>query len=247
MGAGKERGVLMSVWIEGKKKAKKEAGWKDVLVPCDVAADVAGPCVRQAQRRVSACRKWCVSPGDKLFLQNKEIIRKMTAGPASRKPRGPGLRVLPPTISLLRFPVPLPPSESKQRRCNAALCEIPALCVTIYLFPNFSFSISHLNVLIWHLGSHLHTSSPISYGPQGRRVEEQCGGWPANCQTHWHVNPKSRIVSLGAQAVTPGNHGVWQPHWGLGSTAFWEQIPAQSPPQAFPPKSHPLLPSARRM
>ncbi|TNN88952.1 hypothetical protein EYF80_000830 [Liparis tanakae] len=61
--------------------------------------DVAGPGVGPAQRRVSQCRKWRVSPGDKLFLQNKEIIRKMTAGPANRKPRGPGLRELPPSIS----------------------------------------------------------------------------------------------------------------------------------------------------
>lgn len=61
-----------------------------MLVPCDVAADVLGPSVSPAQRQVSPGRKWRVSPSDKLFLQNKEIIRKMTAGPADGKPGGGG-------------------------------------------------------------------------------------------------------------------------------------------------------------
>lgn len=59
-----------------------------MLVPCDVAADVLGPSVSPAQRRVSPGRKWRVSPSDRLFLQNKEIIRRMTAGLADWKPGG---------------------------------------------------------------------------------------------------------------------------------------------------------------
>lgn len=59
-----------------------------MLVPSDAAADVLGPSVSPAQRRVSPGRKWRVSPSDRFFLQNKEIIRKMTAGLADGRPRG---------------------------------------------------------------------------------------------------------------------------------------------------------------
>lgn len=100
----------------GRKKAKKHR--QDERVCWSLVmwlADVAGPSVSPAQRRVSPCRKWRVSPGDKLFLQNKEIIRKMTAGPGNRKPKGPGLGELPPSISWPRSASPSPPSEGKQR------------------------------------------------------------------------------------------------------------------------------------
>lgn len=38
----------------------------------------------------------------------------------------------------------------------------------------------------------------------------------------------------GLGAVTPGNHGVWQPHWGLRSAAFWERPRAAFQPRVLP-------------
>ncbi len=44
---------------------------------------------------------------------------------------------------------------------------------------------------------------------------------------------ESGAEGVRARAVTPGNHGVWQPHWGLCSTAFWELRRAAFQPEVL--------------
>lgn len=79
-------------------------------------------------------------PGDKLFLQNKEIIRKMTAGPADRKPRGLSLRELPPSISWLHLASPSFPLEKvkhptpKRFPSRAVLTMSSSVSLLIFLF-----------------------------------------------------------------------------------------------------------------
>lgn len=133
----------------------------------------------------------------------KKSLERWQLGWLTESPGGPGLGDLPPSISWRCSASPSPPSESKQQFCSVVVKAIPALCVTLHLVSNFSFSISHLSVLIWHSGSRLHTSSPVSYGPRGR--------WSASKPLKYSdtQTPKSRIGSLGLKA--PGSGGdPWQ-------------------------------------
>lgn len=144
----------------------------------------------------------------------------MTAGPSQQKAQGgPGLRELPPSISWLHLASLSPSSEHKQHCCNLALCKFTVSYVTLYCFPNFSFSISDLSVLIWHL------ASPLAHIPRLFMVPKD-DGWKNNVgagqqaekySDMWVPNHSQRVWSwrVRARAVTPGNHGVWQPHWGL--------------------------------
>lgn len=204
MGAGREKGSTDDCVDRGEKESKETGGMKGRVGPlwcgCRRTGSQPGPGLSPAQPQVSPGRKWRVSPSDKLFLQNKEIIRKMTAGPADGKPgKGGGeLRDLPPSISRQCSASPSPPSESKWRHCGVVLKEIPALRVTLHLVPNFSSSISHLDALIWHAGSRSHTSAAISYGPRGR--------WSASKPLKYSdmQTPKSGTASLGLKAPGSG-------------------------------------------
>lgn len=124
--------------------------------------------------------------------------------------RGGELGDLPPGISRQCSASPSPPSESKQPHCGVVLKEIPALRVTLHLVSNFSFSISHLNVLIGHAGTRSHTSSAISYGPRGR--------WSARKPLKYSdtQTPKSGTASLGLKAPGSGAD-PWQ-SWRVAAT-----------------------------
>lgn len=101
----------------------------------------------------------------------------MTAGPANRKPRGLGLRELPPSISWLRSASPSSPSEGKQCRCSAALVEIAALCVTLYLIPNFSLYLRSEYAYLTLGLSHIFRLFPV---PQDDESKSNAGVGPAS-------------------------------------------------------------------
>lgn len=80
-GSWKRKGYTDDCVDRGEKESKETGGMKGCVGPLWWGCRRTG-----SQRQVSPGRKWRVSPSDKLFLQNKEIIRKMTAGPTDGKP-----------------------------------------------------------------------------------------------------------------------------------------------------------------